>query len=118
MLRKVYAVRRASRLVKHLRSHYFLLVPQPHKLVLDVLSISVGETISLKGTRSMHKPLVPKTDQADNGRQSLALDDSPHGEETAVMAYRLWEKRGRPEGSPDADWYRAEQELALRPETS
>ena len=26
----------------------------------------------------------------------------------AELAYRLWEERGRPEGSPDEDWYRAE----------
>ena len=27
------------------------------------------------------------------------------------LAYRFWEERGRPEGSPELDWYRAEQEL-------
>jgi hypothetical protein len=26
----------------------------------------------------------------------------------AELAYRFWEERGRPEGSPDEDWYRAE----------
>jgi hypothetical protein len=24
------------------------------------------------------------------------------------LAYHFWEERGRPEGSPDEDWYRAE----------
>lgn len=28
------------------------------------------------------------------------------------IAYEFWEKRGRPYGSPDVDWFRAEQELA------
>ena len=27
----------------------------------------------------------------------------------AKLAYQLWEKRGRPVGSPEADWYAAEQ---------
>jgi Protein of unknown function (DUF2934) len=26
----------------------------------------------------------------------------------AELAYRFWEERGRPEGSPEDDWYRAE----------
>ena len=26
----------------------------------------------------------------------------------AELAYRLWEERGRPEGSPEDDWYKAE----------
>lgn len=27
------------------------------------------------------------------------------------LAYRFWEERGRPEGSPDEDWYRAKRLL-------
>ena len=30
--------------------------------------------------------------------------------EVEMLAYELWEQRGRPEGSPDEDWLRAEQE--------
>jgi hypothetical protein len=32
----------------------------------------------------------------------------------AEKAYRLWEERGRPEGSPDEDWYGAERILYRR----
>jgi hypothetical protein len=32
-------------------------------------------------------------------------------EEIAAKAYALWERRGRPDGSPQEDWYRAQQEL-------
>jgi Protein of unknown function (DUF2934) len=32
-------------------------------------------------------------------------------EQIEKLAYRLWEARGAPLGSPDDDWYRAEQEL-------
>jgi hypothetical protein len=37
---------------------------------------------------------------------------SPSDEDIAREAYALWERRGRPMGSPDEDWYRARQELA------
>ena len=30
----------------------------------------------------------------------------------AARAYALWERRGKPEGSSEMDWYAAEQELA------
>jgi len=35
-------------------------------------------------------------------------------ENIAELAYRLWEERGRPEGSPEVDWYQAERELESR----
>ena len=35
-----------------------------------------------------------------------------HGE-VAVHAYSLWEKRGRPIGSPEVDWFGAESYLSL-----
>jgi hypothetical protein len=35
-------------------------------------------------------------------------------DEIALLAYGYWEERGRPEGSPEEDWYRAETELRRR----
>jgi hypothetical protein len=35
-------------------------------------------------------------------------------EQIQKLAYQLWEARGRPWGSPDEDWLRAEQELIQR----
>jgi hypothetical protein len=35
-------------------------------------------------------------------------------EQIEKLAYKLWEERGRPLGSPDHDWLRAEQELIQR----
>jgi hypothetical protein len=32
----------------------------------------------------------------------------------AALAYDFWQARGCPEGSPDADWYRAVEELRSR----
>jgi hypothetical protein len=33
---------------------------------------------------------------------------------TAKLAYRLWEQRGRPYGSPDVDWFAAEKALSAQ----
>jgi len=35
----------------------------------------------------------------------------PDHEEIAYLAYRYWQERGCPIGSPEEDWYRAENEL-------
>ena len=32
-------------------------------------------------------------------------------EKIAVLAYELWQQRGCPEGCPEEDWFRAEQQL-------
>jgi hypothetical protein len=37
-------------------------------------------------------------------------ENIPH-EEIALRAYRLWEEGGSPLGSPEEDWFRAEQEI-------
>jgi hypothetical protein len=34
-----------------------------------------------------------------------------HQKEVERLAYRFWEKRGRPVGSPNIDWFQAEQLL-------
>jgi hypothetical protein len=36
----------------------------------------------------------------------------PTHEEIAAKAYALWESRGKPDGSPQEDWFRARQELS------
>jgi hypothetical protein len=33
-------------------------------------------------------------------------------EDIAALAYALWQERGCPEGSPEEDWLKAEQELS------
>jgi hypothetical protein len=35
-------------------------------------------------------------------------------EQIEKLAYQLWEQRGRPLGSPDDDWFRAEKEFIQR----
>jgi hypothetical protein len=34
-----------------------------------------------------------------------------HSAEIEKLAYRFWEERGRPFGSPEEDWFKAEREV-------
>jgi hypothetical protein len=38
----------------------------------------------------------------------------PSYQEIAMLAQRYWDDRGRPEGSPEQDWLRAEKDLMSR----
>lgn len=40
----------------------------------------------------------------------------PSHQEVESRAYKLWQERGRPMGTPEADWFKAEQELSHKPE--
>ncbi len=62
------------------------------------------------GTPSNEKrgPLVAR---ACNGRRSDDSSTLPQDSQIATRAYFLWEQRGRPQGSPEADWFRAQEEL-------
>jgi Protein of unknown function (DUF2934) len=42
--------------------------------------------------------------------QSLRIESEPH-EKIQVAAYYLWEQRGCPLGTPELDWFRAEDQL-------
>lgn len=42
---------------------------------------------------------------------SPAPEHPTYHEQVAILAYQLWQERGSPEGSPEDDWFRAEQEL-------
>jgi hypothetical protein len=48
--------------------------------------------------------------QPKNDPVTRQVEGIPH-EEIALRAYRLWEERGSPAGSPEEDWFRAEQEI-------
>lgn len=56
-----------------------------------------------------HEPTTAATSAAHDGStQSL------NPEEIAVRSYELWQERGYPLGSPEIDWFRAEEELRNR----
>lgn len=39
---------------------------------------------------------------------------APNSEEIAALAHSYWLERGCPEGSPEIDWFRAEEEVNTR----
>jgi hypothetical protein len=46
----------------------------------------------------------------DEVPQEIGPADPEH-EEIARLAYRNWQQRGRPFGTPEEDWFRAEDEI-------
>ena len=53
-----------------------------------------------------------KTPQSDLVHEGHVDIPRPLHEEIAQRAYELWEQRGRPNGSREEDWFRAESELS------
>jgi hypothetical protein len=58
------------------------------------------------GTAKRRKPAAKKQTTV-----APAAPAQPTREEIARLAEKFWMERGRPEGSPELDWLRAEQEL-------
>jgi len=48
------------------------------------------------------------TDQTETNVKPTA---TPEPDQIASLAYALWQQRGCPDGSAEADWLRAEEEL-------
>lgn len=48
---------------------------------------------------------------AENSAENLVARRTPTYEEIARLAEQFWIERGRPFGSPEVDWLRAEQTL-------
>lgn len=55
---------------------------------------------------------TPKSAAAAAGASNSAPNAST--DDVARLAYALWQSRGCPVGSPEEDWFRAEQELAKK----
>ena len=53
--------------------------------------------------------------QEKEGALTMHLISNSQHEQIEKLAYQLWEARGRPLGSPDEDWFRAEQEFFHAP---
>jgi hypothetical protein len=49
---------------------------------------------------------------ASESKRKISATPDPEPDHIAELAYSLWESRGCPIGSPEEDWYKAEQELA------
>jgi hypothetical protein len=48
--------------------------------------------------------------------KSVSSGDIPYNE-IAALAHQLWIERGCPEGSPEEDWFQAEQKLRVETPT-
>jgi hypothetical protein len=62
-------------------------------------------------SRSATELRLDRSAEGDGRRRVLVMVDAPERDEIAELAYQMWVKRGRPDGSPDEDWLRAEEEL-------
>jgi len=56
--------------------------------------------------------VTPTAIQQSPNETEVKIATTPEPEQIASLAYSLWQQRGCPEGSPEADWLRAEEELA------
>ena len=57
---------------------------------------------------------APKTALRPTGGEAAdPVPEAPTHEEIATLAYHYWETRGRPIGSPEEDWFRAEQDVLM-----
>ena len=58
--------------------------------------------------KTVKSPAKPKASKPAAKKTAAA----PTREEITQLAERYWMERGRPEGSPEMDWSRAERELS------
>jgi hypothetical protein len=56
-------------------------------------------------------PIQNTTLIEDAAASRLVVTLEPDEEAIAELAYQLWAERGRPDGSPDEDWFRAKEIL-------
>ena len=60
-----------------------------------------------KTTKPRAQSVTPKAD----------TDLGPFSEQITALAYALWQERGCPDGNPDEDWFKAEQEIRTKHES-
>ncbi len=62
-------------------------------------------------TDSMDAAKVTVKKRKPAAKKTVAAPPEPTREQIAHLAEKYWAERGWPEGSPEQDWLRAEQEL-------
>ncbi len=62
-------------------------------------------------------PAIDATVEVAHSRESKSVTAISEHEQIQTRAYFLWEARGRQIGSPEVDWFRAEQEYRRRAST-
>jgi hypothetical protein len=79
-----------------------------------------GSGTTVRGSSNAGAPgaAMPSTNTEVHTSESNASGDSSYSsytsEDVAAHAYRCWHERGCPDGSPEVDWHRAEEELRNR----
>lgn len=73
---------------------------------------STNQGTNLKRKQAGERAAQDPSSLTANSEAGATSDD------IAVRAYQCWHERGCPEGSPEVDWYRAEQELKTSGGTS
>jgi Protein of unknown function (DUF2934) len=65
-----------------------------------------------------HKAAKRADSQNSTGQADpVAFSEGPFSEQITALAYALWQERGCPDGNPEEDWFRAEQELRTKQES-
>jgi hypothetical protein len=57
--------------------------------------------------------VTPKARQQSPLEMAVKSASSLEPDQIASLAYMIWQQRGCPEGSPEADWLQAEEGLAF-----
>ena len=68
-------------------------------------------TKSVEATNGTAKTAKPRKAAAKKQTPTPTPPPAPSREEIARLAEKYWAERGWPQGSPEQDWLRAEQEL-------
>jgi Protein of unknown function (DUF2934) len=98
--------------------HLTIKAIQEFKAKMGALRKTLDELqrVPWRRTRSIDMEKEWKTTTGrEGGITTTALTDVSEPEnqqEIAALAYEFWQARGCPEGTPEEDWYRAEQEIA------
>jgi hypothetical protein len=65
------------------------------------------KTVQPKPQKSIPNKLTKESGQ-------LPVEDGMDTDQITALAYECWQRRGCPIGSPEVDWFQAEQELKRR----
>lgn len=83
-----------------------------HATVDSVVTLAaVPDVYTGKIRRQGRGKMVVSIAEISRERRDPMSIDGPLHHDIEALAYQLWEKRGRPLGSPDEDWFRAQAEL-------
>ncbi|MGH9584386.1 MAG: DUF2934 domain-containing protein [Bryobacteraceae bacterium] len=75
-----------------------------------------GSALRSGSTASSGAPVdaIPAAENRGGNAPAVEAQSGPTYPEIAARAYHCWHERGCPEGSPEVDWSRAEEELRSR----